>query len=223
MGEEISTTSLSLLRTGWQPLKAPPRGGDFLCADFGLGPASASYEIGMSVALGRDAVPIGGYLAGSLLTLMCSPGRGCKRTADSSATVTRRCLRRPFLAPGPCVSDPATVTSFLCYLPEQRLGSHTHRKKPASKCPGWNVQGRSGLFSLGSGHFSSPVPRPGASSYHLFSSGGWSTSQQTALQSGISLAPHPHPPVPWPKWRISGLHASQGPFDWGYLDYGIVF
>lgn len=84
--------------------------------------------MGMSAALGRDAVPIGEYLAGSLLTLMCRPGRGCKRTAGSSATVTRRCLRRPFLAPGPRVSDHATVTSFLCYLPEQRLGSHTEEE-----------------------------------------------------------------------------------------------
>lgn len=57
----------------------------------------------------------------------------------------------------------------------------------------------------------------------LLSSGRWSGSQQTALQNGISLGPHPHSLVLWLRWLISRLHASQGLLTGATLAMGLSF
>lgn len=66
--------------------------------------------------------------------------------------------------------EDAILASFLCYLPEQRLGSHGE-EETCQQIFWMELAGHCALFSLGFGHFPSPYPGTGAVSYHLFSKG----------------------------------------------------
>lgn len=166
--------------------------------------------MGMSVAFGRNVVT----MTGSLLTQRAG-WVGAASTPGSSAAVTRRCLERPSWAPshehGPCNSHMKT-RSLLPFsaISRNRDWDHTERKKPVSRSSGWSLQGPV-LCSHWALVISHPSSRDrGCLIPPLFQ------RQEEYLPTDCLTDRNLSRSLSSPDCslaEISGLHASQGPFD----------